>query len=162
MADLTPSRTLSLPIEGMSCASCVGRVEKALRAVPGVQSAVVNLATERASLSGDTLDRAALVRAIEKAGYAVPDSTQDLAVEGMSCASCVGRVERALAAVPGVSAASVNLATERATVRGSADPDLLVAALRKAGYEAREQSAQQGPSPEAEARKDAEPRDLAR
>ncbi|MGR3482331.1 heavy metal translocating P-type ATPase [Salipiger marinus] len=162
MADLTPSRTLSLPIEGMSCASCVGRVEKALRAVPGVQSAVVNLATERASLSGDTLDRAALVRAIEKAGYAVPDSTQDLAVEGMSCASCVGRVERALAAVPGVSAASVNLATERATVRGSADPDLLIAALRKAGYEARVQSAQQGPSPEAEARKDAEARDLAR
>ncbi|MEB3422143.1 heavy metal translocating P-type ATPase [Salipiger marinus] len=162
MADLTPSRTLSLPIEGMSCASCVGRVEKALRAVPGVQSAVVNLATERASLSGDTLDRAALVRAIEKAGYAVPDSTQDLAVEGMSCASCVGRVERALAAVPGVSAASVNLATERATVRGSADPDLLVAALRKAGYEARVQSAQQGPSPEDEARKDAEARDLAR
>ncbi|MCD1621020.1 heavy metal translocating P-type ATPase [Salipiger manganoxidans] len=146
----------------MSCASCVGRVEKALRAVPGVQSAVVNLATERASLSGDTLDRAALVRAIEKAGYAVPDSTQDLAVEGMSCASCVGRVERALAAVPGVSAASVNLATERATVRGSADPDLLIAALRKAGYEARVQSAQQGPSPEAEARKDAEARDLAR
>ncbi|HBT03062.1 MAG TPA: heavy metal translocating P-type ATPase, partial [Citreicella sp.] len=122
----------------------------------------VNLATERASLSGDTLDRAALVRAIEKAGYAVPDSTQDLAVEGMSCASCVGRVERALAAVPGVSAASVNLATERATVRGSADPDLLIAALRKAGYEARVQSAQQGPSPEAEARKDAEARDLAR
>ncbi|SDJ56486.1 heavy metal translocating P-type ATPase [Salipiger marinus] len=162
MADLTPSRTLSLPIEGMSCASCVGRVEKALRAVPGVQSAVVNLATERASLSGDTLDRAALVRAIEKAGYAVPDSTQDLAVEGMSCASCVGRVERALAAVPGVSAASVNLATERATVRGSADPDLLIAALRKAGYEARVQSPQQGPSPEAEARKDAEARDLAR
>ena len=162
MADLTPSRTLSLPIEGMSCASCVGRVEKALRAVPGVQSAVVNLATERASLSGDTLDRAALVRAIEKAGYAVPDSTQVLAVEGMSCASCVGRVERALAAVPGVSAASVNLATERATVRGSADPDLLIAALRKAGYEARVQSAQQGPSPEAEARKDAEARDLAR
>jgi Au+-exporting ATPase len=162
MADLTPSRTLSLPIEGMSCASCVGRVEKALRAVPGVQSAVVNLATERASLSGDTLDRAALVRAIEKAGYAVPDSTQDLAVEGMSCASCVGRVERALAAVPGVSAASVNLATERATVRGSADPDLLIAALRKAGYEARVQSAQQGPSAEDEARKDAEARDLAR
>ena len=162
MADLTPSRTLSLPIEGMSCASCVRRVEKALRAVPGVQSAVVNLATERASLSGDTLDRAALVRAIEKAGYAVPDSTQDLAVEGMSCASCVGRVERALAAVPGVSAASVNLATERATVRGSADPDLLIAALRKAGYEARVQSPQQGPSPEAEARKDAEARDLAR
>ena len=162
MADLTPSRTLSLPIEGMSCASCVRRVEKALRAVPGVQSAVVNLATERASLSGDRLDRAALVRAIEKAGYAVPDSTQDLAVEGMSCASCVGRVERALAAVPGVSAASVNLATERATVRGSADPDLLIAALRKAGYEARVQSAQQGPSPEDEARKDAEARDLAR
>lgn len=61
----------------------------------------------------------------------------DLFVEGMSCASCVGRVEGALKAVPGVSEATVNLATERATVRGTASEEALVAAIRSAGYEAK-------------------------
>ncbi|MFC5462759.1 heavy metal translocating P-type ATPase [Massilia niabensis] len=131
---------LSLPIEGMSCASCVGRVEAALRKVEGVGSVTVNLATERAEVrpSGDgAVDRAALVQAIEKAGYEVPAQTVELSVEGMTCASCVGRVERALQAVPGVAEATVNLATERATVRGVAAPDALLAAIAKAGYEAR-------------------------
>jgi Au+-exporting ATPase len=70
------------------------------------------------------------------AGYAVPAATLDLTVQGMSCASCVGRVERALAGVPGVTAASVNLATERATVTGTADSAALVAAVAAAGYAA--------------------------
>ena len=131
----TPS--LTLPIEGMSCAACVGRVERALRAVPGVADATVNLATERADVTlAAPVDRAALVQAVAGAGYAVPAATLDLTVKGMTCASCVGRVERALAAVPGVSAASVNLATERATVTGSADPAELVAAVAAAGYDA--------------------------
>jgi Au+-exporting ATPase len=131
---------LSLPIEGMSCASCVGRVEAALRKVEGVGSVTVNLATERAEIrpSGNgAVDRAALVQAIAKAGYEVPAQTVELSVEGMTCASCVGRVERALQAVPGVVQATVNLATERATVRGVAAPDALLAAIGKAGYEAR-------------------------
>ena len=113
--------TLELPIEGMTCASCVGRVERALKAVPGVQNASVNLATERASVqiapdaqTSSVNDSA--IAAITKAGYAVPAQNLDLVVEGMTCASCVGRVERALKAVPGVQSATVNLATERATL----------------------------------------------
>ena len=136
----------SLPVAGMTCASCVGRVERALRAVPGVEEAAVNLATERAEVrAGAAVPREALVRAIEDAGYEVPApaapsapaGTVELAVEGMTCASCVGRVERALRAVPGVEEAAVNLATERATVRGAADPAALLAAVADAGYEAR-------------------------
>lgn len=151
---------LSLPIEGMSCASCVGRVEAALRKVEGVASVTVNLATERAEVwpSGEgVLDRAALVQAIEKAGYEVPVQTVELSVEGMTCASCVGRVERALQGVPGVAEATVNLATERATVRGVAAPEALVAAVARAGYEARLPGAAAGAlDDDASASKDAE------
>lgn len=126
---------LSLPVHGMSCASCVGRVEKAVRQVPGVAEVSVNLATERIHIQpAGPLDTAAVVQAIEKAGYEVPSQTVELAVEGMTCASCVGRVERALQKVPGVTAAQVNLATERATVQGSATLEALLAALDKAGY----------------------------
>lgn len=151
---------MSLPIEGMSCASCVGRVEAALRKVEGVGSVTVNLATERADVraSGDgAVDRAALVEAIVKAGYDVPAQTVELSVEGMTCASCVGRVERALQGVPGVVQATVNLATERATVRGVAALDALLAAIDKAGYEARLLDAVAGPlDDDAALRKEAE------
>ncbi|WP_299821634.1 heavy metal translocating P-type ATPase [uncultured Jannaschia sp.] len=147
--------THTFPVEGMSCASCVGRVERTLQAVPGVVEASVNLATERATVHG-TADRAALARAVEAAGYAVPAATVELAVEGMSCASCTGRVERALAAVPGVTEASVNLATERATVRGTADPAALIAAAGAAGYTAREIARDQGSRDAASAKRDEE------
>jgi Au+-exporting ATPase len=139
MSRLTNLTTLSLPVEGMTCASCVGRVERVLKAVPGVAAANVNLVTERADLTLDApVARKALVGAIEDAGYAVPASRITLALEGMTCASCVSRVERALRAVPGVRTASVNLATERAQVEadGSVDALDLVRAVAEAGYEA--------------------------
>src|SRR5690625_2868746 len=129
---------ISLSVEGMTCASSVGRVEAALAGVEGLSSVAVNLATERADVgAAGALERAALVAAVEKAGYAVPDATIDLAVEGMHCGSCVGRVEAALKAVPGVAAANVNLATERATVTGHADTGALLDAIAGAGYSAR-------------------------
>src|SRR5690606_23667613 len=81
--------------------------------------------------------RHALVQAIEEAGYDVPAGTLELSVDGMSCASCVGRVEAALRKVPGVQAVAVNLATERATIRGNADPSALLEAVDTAGYDAR-------------------------
>src|SRR5699024_4134286 len=137
----TPGTTLSVGIEGMSCASCVGRVEKALKAIESVESANVNLATERAKLNvADTPDWTAIQLAVEKAGYEVATESTDLAVEGMSCASCVGRIEKALVEVPGVLEAQVNLATEKAQVRhvaGPVDAAALEAAVRAAGYEAR-------------------------
>ncbi len=150
--------TISLPIEGMTCASCVGRVEAALRKVQGVGNVSINLATERADIRpAGAIDRMALIQAIENAGYDVPESTTDLGVEGMTCASCVGRVERALKTIPGVSEATVNLATERATVRGVASADAILAAIRNAGYEARVLDTTAGDSDdEASAKKDAE------
>ncbi|MGY6270588.1 heavy metal translocating P-type ATPase [Achromobacter denitrificans] len=134
------SIAVSLPIEGMTCASCVGRVEKALKAVPGVNKASVNLATERADITFEgTPDVAAAVQAVQKAGYAVAQTAIELSVTGMTCASCVGRVEKALKAVPGVSGATVNLATERASVTaaGGVASAALIQAVAKAGYEAR-------------------------
>ena len=133
--------TTSLPIEGMTCASCVGAIEKALKTVPGVKTALVNLATEKARIThATTVTRAVLVAAIEGAGYSVParpagpSGPIELSIEGMTCASCVGRIERALRAVPGVTEAVVNLAMERATVRGSADAAALISAIEGTGY----------------------------
>ena len=131
------SKTFTFPVEGMSCASCVVRVERALSAKDGVANARVNLATETAHVEADdTVTRAALAEAIEGAGYSTPSHSLTLSIEGMTCASCVGRVERALADVPGVTSASVNLATERATIRGDVDASALVRAVEAAGYEA--------------------------
>ncbi len=137
--------SLSLPIEGMTCASCVTRVEKALARVPGVSSATVNLATERAAVQlGEAVDPQLLTAAVEKAGFTVPRETVTLAVEGMTCASCVSRVERALRRVDGVVSAEVNLATEQARVTrlaGNAATPALLAALRQAGYAGRDLAA---------------------
>lgn len=133
-----PIESVRLPVEGMTCVSCVSRVENALKAVPGVKAATVNLATEAADVSvAGPVDYHALIGAIEDAGYAVPSWGSEFAIEGMSCASCVARLERALMSVPGVSAARVNLATEMAHVDGHVDPALLARAIEEAGYTAR-------------------------
>uniref|UniRef100_UPI001F274CC7 copper ion binding protein n=1 Tax=Falsiroseomonas oryziterrae TaxID=2911368 RepID=UPI001F274CC7 len=126
---------LSLPVEGMTCASCAGRVERALRKVPGVSEAHVNLAAERVEVDG-TAGPAVLAAAIRAAGYAVPEAERSIGIEGMTCASCAGRVERALARVPGVLSVSVNLAAERATLRllAGVEDAALGAALAGAGY----------------------------
>jgi len=155
--------TISLPIEGMTCASCVGRVEAALAKVEGVESVSVNLATERADvrLTGP-VDRTALIQAVEKVGYDVPAGTTELVVDNMTCASCVSRVEKALKAVPGVTEATVNLATERATVRGVADVKALVAAVEKVGYEASPVDTGVQADNEAAEKKDAERAELKR
>jgi Cu+-exporting ATPase len=133
-----------LPIAGMTCASCVGRVERALRAIAGVREATVNLVTERAAVTWDpaVVSVVELSRAVEDAGYELEPPADDrettIPVHGMTCAACVGRVERALSAIPGVATATVNLVTERATVVH--DPTIapvsaLEEALRDAGYD---------------------------
>ncbi|WP_425122580.1 heavy metal translocating P-type ATPase [Burkholderia gladioli] len=184
---------IELDIAGMTCASCSNRVEKALAQVPGVSRASVNLATERASVSAEaSVSAAQLIAAVEKAGYratplgagagasdiesapapAAPARQPiELEIGGMTCASCSGRVEKALAQVPGVSRASVNLATERASVSAEAAVSVaqLVAAVEKAGYRATLAAGSIGavapaatsptaPRPSAESRKAAEAR----
>src|SRR5579863_9261798 len=131
---------VSLSVEGMTCATCAGRVEKALAALPGVQ-ATVNLADERADIRYDPAcaNPEALAKAIERAGYEVAKEQRELTISGMTCATCAGRVEKALRSVPGVAQADVNLATEKASVRGAAGvlrAADLIAAVHRAGYDA--------------------------
>ena len=127
-------------VVGMTCASCVARVEKALLAVPGVLEANVNFATEKASVrAGGGVAMPALKAAVEKAGYQLAEQSLRLKIGGMTCASCVSRVEKALMKVAGVTSAEVNLATEVAEVHGAGASSLLpqlIQAVEKAGYEA--------------------------
>ncbi|MFL4993129.1 MAG: heavy metal translocating P-type ATPase, partial [Microvirga sp.] len=137
-----PIDSIDIPIQGMTCASCVGRVEKAIRSVEGVAAANVNLATERAyvEFAPSEANPAAVADAIRAAGYEPFENTIELKIDGMTCASCVNRVEKALGRVPGVENASVNLATERASIRylGNADiVDRLIGAVEQTGYEAK-------------------------
>ena len=129
---------LLLPIEGMTCATCAGRVETALNRLPGV-AASVNLASEVADVRYDpaVLGPDRLAGAVADAGYAVAQEKREFAITGMTCATCAGRVERALASVPGVAHAEVNLATEKAVVEGiGLRPAALIGAVQDAGYEA--------------------------
>ena len=130
----------TLNIAGMNCASCVAHVEKALLKVEGVQAASVNLATETASVRAPaSVPLSVLIAAVEKAGYAVRRDRLELDIEGMSCAACVGRVEKVLQRVPGVVTANVNLAARKAHVElaGGVPTAALVAAVQKAGFGAR-------------------------
>ena len=134
----SPER-LVVPVQGMTCASCVAHVEKALARVAGVERVAVNLATESAAVEGHALDPQALARAVGAAGYSVPTQSLRLEIEGMSCATCVARLETALRAVPGVIRADVNLASESANVElisGAATARDLMAAVTAAGYSA--------------------------
>lgn len=131
-------KAFTFRIGGMTCASCVGRVEKALRAVAGVERVGVNLATEKATVQVVTgVSPSVLYAAVEKAGYDVPSEVISLSISGMTCASCVGRVEKALKNIPGIIDASVNLATEKAHVTAvGITANELIAAVEKAGYDA--------------------------
>ncbi|MCP2014271.1 Cu+-exporting ATPase [Deinococcus sp. HSC-46F16] len=141
------TKTLDLDIGGMTCAACVGRVERGLKRVDGVENAVVNLATERATVTFDPArtDAAALVQKVQDVGYEARTAELSFPVEGMTCAACVGRVERALGRAEGVLNASVNLATERATVTylpAATTPAALRDAVRGAGYDVPDEASQ--------------------
>ena len=146
--ETSTTKTLELGVQGMTCASCVGRVERGLNKVEGVETAVVNLATERATVTYDpsTTTPQMLLDKVKDVGYEPVTSTIDLGVQGMTCANCVGRVERALGKVDGVLSTTVNLATERATVQylpSAVSVGQLKAAVRESGYEVLETAAGQ-------------------
>ncbi len=150
--------TLTFQIDGLSCASCVGRAERALAGVAGVTSSSVNLATNSATVEGAPATTG-IVSALDAAGYPARSGTAVLDVSGMSCASCTGRVDRALKAVPGVLDAQANFATGRATVTmlaGTATPAELARAATDAGYAATAHEAANtgGPQDHAEAATD--------
>jgi len=159
---VTQEKYITLSVDGMSCASCVGRVERGLSALPGISDVSVNLASETAGMKVDAPEAVAdAVAKLDDLGYPARRKTVTLAVEGMSCASCVGRVDRALTAVPGVLEASVNLAAETANVTyvdGAVSPDRLAAVITDMGYPARLAEAEDGE--DRSARKAAEAREL--
>ena len=130
---------LSIDVIGMTCASCSARIEKQLNKLEGVNSAVVNLLANKAVVEFDNskLDKRTIVKTIEKTGYEVPLKRTTLFVEGMTCAACSARVEKALQKVDGVVNASVNLSTNKATVdyaSGSVEENFLVQTIEKTGY----------------------------
>ncbi len=139
-------KDITLPVGGMTCASCVAHVEGALKELPGVSQVVVNLGTSKASLLYDPqqVGLSQMQRAIQDVGYSVPTAELTLDVRGMTCASCVGHVEGALKELPGVQVASVNLGlgTARVTyIPGVATTTQMKRAVREVGYEASERSA---------------------
>ncbi|AXT36012.1 Cu(2+)-exporting ATPase [Phaeobacter sp. LSS9] len=133
-------RERTIEVTGLSCAGCVGRAERALAAVPGVKDASVNLATSKARVVGSSEVSAEGLRgALKTAGYPAAEATIELQVSGLTCASCVGRVERALQKVDGVVSADVNLAQEQAHVTylaGVLTAEDLLKASKHAGYPA--------------------------
>lgn len=137
------SKTVELGVRGMTCAACVGRVERGLNKLVGVEQASVNLATERATITFDPqqVQLPQLLEQVRGVGYEPVSTETTLSIGGMTCAACVARVERALSKVDGVLSASVNLATERATVQylpASVGVAQLRQSITAAGYEVRQ------------------------
>jgi Cu+-exporting ATPase len=134
------NQQITIPVEGMTCASCVAHVERALQEVPGVTGVLVNLAAEKAAVelgAEKEVSLEQLRQAVAGAGYKVPTTKTTLNIGGMTCASCVGHVEEALKEAPGVVNASVNLATEKATVEyvpGVTGIPELSRAVQEVGY----------------------------
>jgi len=130
---------VNLPITGMHCANCALNLEKGLAGTPGIKQAVVNFASEKATLDYDPaqISLAKIKNTVSESGYGVATRKSVFPVGGMTCASCVARVEQALASVPGVISAGVNLASEKATVEyiDGVNPADLKRAVREAGYE---------------------------
>ncbi len=106
----------SFPVHGMTCAACVNHVERALTATPGVAKASVNFATETATVAFDSTVTTSelLTHTVKEAGYEIPVQSHTVKIGGMSCASCVSHVEKALRSIPEVLSADVNLATHTA------------------------------------------------
>ncbi|HHL40809.1 MAG TPA: cadmium-translocating P-type ATPase [Deltaproteobacteria bacterium] len=134
-------KALDMPLTGMSCASCAAKIEKALSSLDGVVEASVNFATEKVRLRYDPQRTGpqSFVETVEGLGYGTARHRLDLHIEGMSCASCVDKVEKAVKGIDGVLDASVNFATERATVEyipTAASVEDIVAAVAAAGYRA--------------------------
>jgi Cu+-exporting ATPase len=133
------SEKASVHITGMTCTTCAATIEKGLSETPGIEQANVNFASEKASIEYDPtkVDLSKIKDTVSQLGYGVATKKSIFPVGGMTCASCVARVEEALSSVPGVISASVNLASEKATVEYLDGTELadLRQAVRDAGYE---------------------------
>lgn len=133
-------KNVNIPVTGMTCANCALNIERNVKKLPGVKGTNVNFATEQAAITfdPDEVQVHDLVEKIQDAGYGVAKADIEFPVTGMTCANCAMTIERTLnKKVPGVVAASVNFATERALVKyipTLTNPDEMIAAVEKAGY----------------------------
>jgi Cu+-exporting ATPase len=132
--------TIDLPITGMTCANCANTIERTLKKTEGVSSAAVNFASERAQVEFDpkVVTPEQMIERVRRAGYDVTLAHAELPLLGMTCANCANTIERTLRKLSGVSSATVNFASERASVDyvpGAASINDMVAAIRKAGYD---------------------------
>lgn len=159
--------TIDFPIRGMHCASCANRIEKGLKAVSGVQHSTVNFGAERAEVHFDPSRTSpeALHRAVQDLGYEVPQEEVVIPIQGMHCASCVSRIEKGLASVPGVIRATVNLATGQAVIAYIPGPTTLTdlkRAIRGSGYTALEIAVTEAGADREKAIREREARELER
>jgi Cu+-exporting ATPase len=134
------TRKTTIPVTGMTCASCATTIEKALSGKPGVEQANVNLASEKASVEYDPgkINIRTLINTVSDSGYGVAIDKTTFKIGGMTCASCASNIEKALLEVPGVVSANVNLASEKATVeylKSEADIRDFKKAVEEAGYQ---------------------------
>jgi Cu+-exporting ATPase len=135
-----PEKQITLPITGMTCANCSNTVERNLKKLAGMALVNVNYATEQATCTFEStlLKQKDIINKIKSVGYGVPTAKIELAITGMTCANCVGTVERTLLKkTPGVVAANVNFATEKGTIEYLPDqvsPAEIAAAIKRAGY----------------------------
>ncbi len=141
---MSTTRQLTVPVIGMTCANCVASVERNSKKASGVADAAVNFASEKLTISYDPAIQKPkevlvdVMARVEKAGYTIPVAEIDLPITGMTCANCVATVERTLNRLDGVVEATVNFASEKASVRyipGTIDRGEMAAAVRKAGYD---------------------------
>ncbi|MFV1849918.1 MAG: heavy metal translocating P-type ATPase [Thalassospira sp.] len=135
------TREVTLQIEGMTCANCAGRVEKAIAGLDGVSDVTVNFALNNANVHFDDskLDTSKIADAVTDSGYTVVTNQLSFDVDGMTCANCALRVEKALAGLPDVTTASVNFALERADISalsGKVNDAVVIKAIEDAGYHA--------------------------
>ena len=148
---------LQLPVLGMTCASCSDRISRELTRLPGVRTAIVNLATQQATVAfeGAGVTTRALAQAVEGLGYGVPKQSLELSIGGMTCANCVGRIERRLLALPGVISALVSLVMSTARVEviaGTVSVSEVAAAVSDLGYSATAVAGQRDADPLTDAR----------
>ena len=135
------TKQTELPITGMTCAACANRVEKGLQKLPGVSQATVNFATEKASVSFDEEQSklSDLHQKVEQLGYGIQQEEVDFSIQGMTCANCSARIEKALNRMEGVDQATINLALESGHVvysSGTLTPEAFVQKIQSLGYDA--------------------------
>lgn len=135
-------KNISIQVTGMTCASCVNRIEKNISKLSGIKDVNVNLANEKINViyNSKEISIAEISNAIEKSGYGVQSETVTMPITGMTCAACVNRVEKELKKVEGVINANVNLANEKAKIQYIRDivtTDKLIKTVENAGYEAK-------------------------